>query len=140
MGDLRKRYLSPCGQIDADIANRVQALTVLGQPSHHQVEAAITLQHLGDRLASDSGLNHCSEVSGIEPVARGRSTVGRDREIRLTQRSIDRRIYDSAYAVHHQLDLVGDAFVGLEIVAEYLDRIRSLKPGQRLVDVVLDIL
>src|SRR5262249_46354471 len=44
--DLRKRNLSTAWNVHADVFDGVQTAPILRQPSHHQIEAPISLEYL----------------------------------------------------------------------------------------------
>ena len=105
-------------QVDADLADRVEALAILRLPSHDQVEAPVAVEHLGDRLSADRGLHDRADVADVEPIARACGAVRGNLQIRLAHRAQHDFIDDAGNSAEGFSDVVGDTFVGREVVGQ----------------------
>jgi hypothetical protein len=91
-------------------------------------------------LSSDRRLDRGVDVAGRKAHARGAGAIDVDLNGRLPQRSEHREIGDALYGAQHAFDLVGGIGQRLQIVAEQLDRVLAFDAGDRLGNVVLEIL
>src|SRR5260370_5528584 len=134
-------FRSARGNVHPDLADRVEALPIFRFPSHDQVEAPISVEHLRHRLTANRRLHDGADVADIDPIARARRTVRRDLQIRLPERAQHDRIDNPTHSSERFLDVIGDTLVGRQIRSENFDRVfTGFDPGDRLVDIVFDIL
>ena len=73
-----KRNLTAGREVDADLPDRVEALAILGLPSHDQVEAPIAIEYLRDGLAADGGLHDRADIADVQSVTRASGAVRGD--------------------------------------------------------------
>src|SRR5215469_10242366 len=120
-GYLPQGHLATRREGSANIANRVQALSVLRLPTDREIETPIPFQDLSHCLATNRSLHDRGDISGIQSVSCRRLTVGFDQKIGLTKRSINRGIYDTRNRIDHRLHLIRDPLICLKVGSENLD-------------------
>ena len=105
VGDLAERDRRPVGRGDGDLANRLEAHSILRLPSNRQVEELLALVDLRDRLTADRRLDDRVHVARVQAVARALLAQRRDLDVRLPERTKEAEVGDAGHLAHH----VGDA-------------------------------
>jgi len=67
--DLAERDVAAAGPGDLNLTYGIRTLPVFGLPTNHEVETAVSFQHLRDRLTADSGLQGGSDIAHVESIA-----------------------------------------------------------------------
>ena len=80
------------------------------------------------------------DIAGIEAVARRLFAIHLDVQVRLSLHVENTEIGHALYLRHLVLNLEREVFQDILIVADDLDRVGPFDAGQRLLDVVLDVL
>jgi hypothetical protein len=83
-------------------------------------------------------LNDVDDVAGVEPVTLACFAVRHDADIGLAHRRELAEVRDAADVLQDLEDDVGVLLVLQQVVAEHLDRVLTLDPGERFLDVVAD--
>ena len=92
------------------------------------------------RLAADRCLDCGVNISRSQTIASGGETIDVNTDGRLTDRTEYRQIGDARYGLHNCFDLVRGLCQRLKVAAEKLDRVLALDPGNRLLNIVLNVL
>src|SRR5258706_5581680 len=92
------------------------------------------------RLSTNRCLNRGINIPGSKTIVPGGETVDVNANGRLTHRTEYRKISDAGYSLHNCFDPLGGLCERLKIAAKKLDRVLALDPGNRFLNVVLDVL
>ncbi len=142
IGELPQRKVGvaarPPGNLD--IGYGLKGVAVLFGKPNPDAELAVTFQLGRGNRAPQRRLDRRVDVAGIEAIARRLFTIHRDVEIRLPEDVKDPEIGHAPDLLHFMFDLLGDPLLNCQIWTDDLDRICALDAGQRLLDVVLNVL
>src|ERR1700687_2227468 len=92
------------------------------------------------RLPADRRLDCGVNVSWCQPISPGCKALDVNANGWLADRTEYRKIGDARYGLHDRFDPLGGLCQRLKIAAEKLDRVLALDPGNRLLNVVLNVL
>src|SRR6185295_3703600 len=101
---------------------------------------AAGLIEIAGAVAADRNLDGGVDIAWRQAVARSARAVDVDLDGRLAERGEYREVSHALHGAEHRLDLVGSVGQRLQVVAVELDRVLALDAGDRLRDVVLEIL
>ena len=145
-GDLAQRNLRDGAvrprRADPQVLDRLGALAIFRRQADddRKMPVAAGLVEIAGGIAADRDLDGGVDVARRQPVARGLGAIDVDLDGGLAERGEHREIGDALHGREHRLDLVGGVGQRLQIVAVELDRVLALHAGDRLGDVVLQIL
>ena len=125
---------------DFDVADRFEVRAVFGRKSNNHGELAIAFQQGGRRRAAERGLDHSVHIAGVKTIAGGFSAIDLDIEIRLAEDVEYLKIGDAPHLLHLLHHLGRDPLDGRQIAANDFHRIGAFNAGQRLLDIVLNVL
>ncbi len=140
VGDLAEGDAASVGGGDEDGADGFGCAAVGLGVADGEVEAAVSLDDLGDGCSADGCLDGGVDVAGEDAEAGGFGAVDLDDERGLASDFEDADVGDAGDGLHDLLDLVGEAGEGVEVVAEELEGVLALDAGHGFFDVVLDVL
>ena len=135
---LPKRHLGAVGRGNQNCADGAQVAPVGFSPTHSKIEVLLTFVDLGDGQPANGCLDDRRHVAGIQPIAPGGGTQGRDANRRLAERAKDSQVRHPPDVLHGGDDLASLVFVHPQIRSHHLDRVLALDARHGLFHVVGD--
>src|SRR5215471_4697743 len=103
---IAQRNRSSTRGIYRDTADGVNVASELRQIADHHIEAALTIEHLSDRLATDGSLNYAVDIIGKNAVACGPFAIDLNQQVRLAQFAEDSQVGNSRHGAHNFFDFM----------------------------------
>ncbi len=138
-GDIARRD-GVVGHLDGNVEDGLFVAAQPLRPAQGDVEGLLALDHLRTRLAADGDGDGVLHVRHTDVPELAPGPIDGELQVRLALDAEDGHVLQAGHGVEHGLDLVGQFLQLVEVGADDLDRVVALDAGQRLHDVVADVL
>src|SRR5262249_24308600 len=127
-------------EADFDIADRLETGTIFRRKPNDDAELSVGLEQRGRRCAAQCRVDNGVDVAGIKAVSGRLLAIDLDIQIGLATNPKYSEILDSLDLLQFTQNLTCKLLEDDLVAANDLDRIGPLDAGQRLFDVVLNVL